>query len=411
MKYGEGSSLQVQVNQNSTGQIPKQSVVSTTVYTILFSISLVHLLNDSITAAIPAMFPVLKESLHLNFAQVGMIGFVLNITSTVLQPLIGNFTDSRPQPKLLPMGVLFSLVGVIALAMASQFMSTILAVMLIGVGSAVLHPESSRVAFLAAGGKRGLAQSIFQTGGNIGQSLAPLLVMLLFVPLGQQGAFWFIPIFMLALAVQFRVAKWYGQHYRPKQKGGQTKKVSALPQSKIIIGLAVLTLLIFSKSIYTAGMTNFYAFYLIHHFGISVKESQLYLFMMLAAGTVGTFCGGPLADRFGRKAIIWFSILGAAPFALFLPYVSLFWSGVFSLAIGFILFLSMSVIIVYAQELVPGKVGMISGLFFGLSFGLAGIGSAGLGYIADHTSIEYIMHVCAYLPLLGLLTVFLPKTN
>ncbi|NIK77802.1 FSR family fosmidomycin resistance protein-like MFS transporter [Paenibacillus castaneae] len=384
----------------------------TTVFSILFSISLVHLLNDSIQSVIPAIFPILHESLKLSFSQIGWIAFTLNVTASLFQPLIGLYTDSKPKPFLLPVGVVFSLIGMFILAGANSFGLVILSVVFIGLGSSVLHPEASRVAYLAAGPRRGLAQSIFQTGGNIGQALAPVFTALIFVPFGQSGIIWFTFAAMAAIVVQVFVAKWY-RNYISRQSTQRRSVItkSNLPKKIIAYAMVILILLLFSKFVYVASMTGFYAFYLIEHFQLSTGYAQVFIFSLLAAGAVGTFLGGPMADRFGRRNMIWFSILGTAPFSLLLPYANLFWSGVLCVLIGFILLSGFSVIIVYAQELLPGKVGTVSGLFFGLAFGLGGIGSVVLGNIADATSISFVIQLCAYLPLIGLLAAFLPTDH
>ncbi|OAS23616.1 MFS transporter [Paenibacillus oryzisoli] len=380
-----------------------------TVYAILFSISLVHLLNDAIQSVIPAIFPILHDSLQLSFTQIGWIAFTLNVTASLFQPLIGLYTDARPKPYLLPIGVVFSLFGIVVLAYAGTFSHVIMAVILVGLGSSVLHPESSRVAYLAAGPRRGLAQSIFQTGGNIGQALAPIFTALIFVPLGQFGIIWFTFAAAAGIIVQIFVAKWYQGALVVRatvRKSASVKK--PLPKKTVAYALGILIMLLFSKFVYVASMTGFYAFYLMDHFGVTTGRAQLIIFTLLAAGAVGTFMGGPLADRFGRRNMIWFSILGTAPFSMLLPFVNLFWSAVLCACIGFILLSGFSVIVVYAQELLPGKVGTVSGLFFGLAFGLGGIGSAVLGTLADATSIGFVIRLCAYLPLLGLFAAFLP---
>ncbi|MED4452165.1 MFS transporter [Metabacillus fastidiosus] len=389
----------------------KSSTSQVTAYSILMSISIVHLLNDSIQSVIPAIFPILQESLKLSFTQIGWIAFTLNITASMFQPLIGLYMDAKPKPFLLPIGVVFSLLGMIVLAFALDFWQIIVAVILIGIGSSVLHPEASRVAYLAAGPRRGLAQSIFQTGGNIGQALAPLFTALIFVPLGQFGIIWFTFAALIAIFVQVYVARWYGSYI--KKQTVKTKKViekkNRLSKSMITYAIGILIMLLFSKFVYTASMTGFYAFYLMDRYDISTGHAQLFIFVLLAAGALGTFVGGPMADWLGRRNMIWFSILGTAPFSLLLPYANLFWSIILCFFIGFILLSGFSVIVVYAQELLPGKVGTVSGLFFGLAFGLGGLGSVVLGTLADHTSITFIMKICAYLPLIGLLAVFLPK--
>ncbi len=383
-----------------------------TVFSILFMISSVHLLNDAIQSVVPAMFPILHESLNLSFSQIGLIGFALNVTASILQPLIGLYTDTKPKPYLLPIGILFTLAGVVGLAFAPSFLYIMLAVILIGIGSSVLHPESSRVAYLAAGPRRGLAQSIFQVGGNMGQALAPVMTALIFVPLGQKGVAWFAIAAIVALIIQTKVAHWYKANLIASPKPAKKEAVSGPVGARgaiVGVSLVILLMLLFSKFVYLSSMTGFYSFYAIDRFGISVDQAQLILFALLFAGMAGTFFGGPLADRLGRRNMIWFSILGTAPFSLLLPFVhSVFWAVVLCIFIGFILMSGFSVIVVYAQELLPNKVGTVSGLVFGVSFGLGGVGSAVLGKVADVSGIDLVIQVCAYLPLLGLLAAFLP---
>lgn len=388
----------------------KSLTTQATVYSILMSVSLVHLLNDSIQSVIPAIFPILQGSLKLSFTQIGWIAFTLNITASMFQPLIGLYTDKKPKPLLLPVGVVFSLFGMVVLAFASDFWQVILSVILIGVGSSVLHPEASRVAHLAAGPRKGLAQSIFQTGGNIGQALAPVFTALIFVPLGQFGILWFTLAALAAIVVQVYVARWYRDdiNRRAARKTKLALKANPLPAGKVAYAIGILIMLLFSKFVYMASMTGFYAFYPIDKHGVSTQQAQVFLFVLLVAGALGTFAGGPMADRFGRRNMIWFSILGTAPFSLLLPYANLFWSGALCFFIGFILLSGFSVIVVYAQELLPGKVGTVSGLFFGLAFGLGGLGSVVLGTLADQTNIAFVIQICAYLPLIGLLAAFLP---
>ncbi|MFD0676088.1 MULTISPECIES: MFS transporter [unclassified Paenibacillus] len=397
----------------SSGNSTSISSPQTTVFSIIFAISLVHLLNDSIQSIVPAMFPILHDALKLSYAQIGWIAFTLNITASFLQPLIGLYTDARPKPYILPIGVGFSLVGVVLLAFASSFPQILIAVVLLGIGSSVLHPEASRVAYLAAGPRRGLAQSIFQVGGNIGQALAPIFTALIFVPLGQFGIIWFTVAAGVAIVVQIYVAKWYKNHLSQRTKATQTarRSTSQLSKATLLLALFVLIMLLFSKFFYLSAMTGFYSFFLIQNFNMPVDRAQLIIFALLAAGVVGTFFGGPLADRFGRRNMIWFSILGAAPFSMLLPFANLFWSVVLCVLIGLIILSSSSVIVVYAQELLPGKVGTVSGLFFGLSFGLGGVGSAAMGTLADATSITFVIQLCAFLPLLGLLAAFLPSDS
>lgn len=385
-----------------------------TVYPILFAISMVHLLNDTMQSAIPALFPVLRESLSLSYGQIGWIAFAMNMTASVFQPLVGLYSDKRPRPYILPVGVFFTLIGVLLLAYAPTYGIILLAVTSVGLGSSVFHPESSRVAYLAAGDRRGLAQSIFQVGGNVGTSLGPLMSALIFIPLGQTSVAWFALAAIVAIVIQFYVAKWYGsQVVQPRKKrtsvGSDQLNRPSLSKGKIGLAITILVLLLFSKNVYSISISNFYAFFLMDHYGVAKEVAQYYVFAFLAAAAVGTFFGGPLADRFGRRNIIWVSILGTAPFSLLLPYANLFWSGILVVVAGFIMSSAFSIIVVYAQELLPGKVGLVSGLFFGLSFGLGGLGSAFLGNFADQMGIFYIMKICAFLPLIGLLTVLLPK--
>lgn len=396
-----------------TGAQTIERQANTMAFSILFAVSFVHFLNDTIQSVIPTMFPVLHESLNLTFSQIGLIGFALNITASVLQPLIGTYTDSKPTPYLLPAGVVFSMIGVTGLAYAKSFTVLILFVILIGIGSAVLHPEASRVAHLASGKRKGLAQSIFQLGGNTGQAIAPLLTAVIFVQYGQKSLIWFSLFAAIAVFVQFRVARWYKQDLTLKKMTANIKSVvtneKRLDKGLITLSVSILIVMLFSKFVYLASMNGYYSFFLIEKFGLTIKESQLYLFVLLFAGMIGTFFGGPLADRFGKRNIIWFSILGTAPFSLLLPYANPTIAIILLSCIGLILMSGFSVIIVYAQQLLPGRVGMVAGLFFGLAFGLGGIGSAVLGSVADATSVAYIIKICAYLPLLGLLAVFLPS--
>lgn len=393
----------------------KEMNASQTIFPVIFALCFVHLMNDTVQSVIPAIFPILKDSLALTFTQVGLIAFTLNATASVLQPLIGLYTDKRPLPYILPVGVMFTLAGVITLAYAPDYTMVLLAVVLVGIGSAIFHPESARVAYIAAGARKGMGQSIFQFGGNIGQALAPVMTALVFVRLGQGGAIWFSFAAGAAIVVQFFVANWYRRHLAvantQKQTQPKIQRSSALSGKKIAFALTILMLLLFSKNIYIAGISNYYSFYLIDHFHLTLGQAQMVLLAFLAANVLGLIIGGSLTDRFGRRNIIWFSVLGTAPFSIALPYAGLVGSIILLILIGLILSSTFSVIVVYAHELLPGKVGMVSGIFFGLSFGLGGIGAAVLGGIADSTSLEFILKITSFLPLLGILTALLPKDS
>ncbi len=378
---------------------------------VLVALSFAHLLNDTIQAVLPAMYPLLKAAYHLSFTQIGMITFGFQVTASVLQPLVGRYTDRRPLPYSLPWGMGLTLIGIILLAAANSYAWLLVASVLIGMGSAIFHPEASRLARLASGGRHGFAQSLFQVGGNLGSSLGPLAAALIVVPRGQAHVLWFSVLAGLAIVLLTRIGGWYQRHL------GQERAAASVPhpvpstglsRPQVLRAVIVLGVLIFSKYIYLASLTSYYTFYLISRFGVSIQHAQLYLFAFLFAVAAGTIIGGPVGDRFGRKVVIWISILGVAPFSLALPHVGLIPTAVLSVVIGLILASAFSAILVYAQELVPGKVGLIAGLFFGFAFGIAGIGSAALGKLADLTSIEYVFQVCSYLPLLGLTTVLLP---
>jgi MFS transporter, FSR family, fosmidomycin resistance protein len=394
---------------NSPAVIDPKALAQTTVYSILFTISFTHLLNDMLQSVIPAIYPLMKQNFHLSFTEIGLITFTFQVTASLLQPFVGHFTDKTPRPYSLAIGMGFTLTGLIALSLAPNFFAILIAVSLIGMGSSVFHPESSRVAHLASGGKKGLAQSIFQLGGNAGSAIGPLLAALIIVPYGQFNIIWFALIAIVGIIVLVRVGTWYKGHLALKKKSTAPVPHRTLPKARVVTSLAILLVLIFSKYFYMASMSSYFTFYLIDKFHVSVQQSQIHLFIFLASVAAGTLLGGPLGDRFGRKYIIWISILGAAPFTLLLPYANLFWSAVLSVIIGVIISSAFSAILVYATELVPGKVGMIAGLFFGFAFGMGGLGSAVLGKLADVTSVEYVFKVCAYLPLIGIITGLLPN--
>ncbi|SDH08269.1 MFS transporter [Mucilaginibacter gossypii] len=389
---------------------PKK-LVQQTVYSILFTISLAHFINDMLQSVIPSIYPLIKQRFSLNFTQIGLITFTYQITASILQPFVGLYTDKKPKPYSLAIGMGFTLSGLMLASFAGNFYIMLMAVSLIGIGSSIFHPESSRVAHLASGGKKGLAQSIFQLGGNAGSAIGPLLAALIVIPYGQSNVIWFCLIAFAGILVLLRIAKWYAERLSFNAKNKNAKETVQLNISKrrVIFSLGILLVLIFSKYFYLASITSYYTFFLINKFHLSIQQSQIYLFMFLGSVAAGTLFGGPLGDRFGRKYIIWISILGVAPFTMLLPYVSLFWTGVLSVFIGLILSSAFSAILVYATELVPGKVGLIAGLFFGLAFGMGGLGSAVLGKVADMTSINYVFKICAYLPLIGIFTGLLPN--
>ncbi|PZE22781.1 MFS transporter [Paenibacillus xerothermodurans] len=383
-----------------------------TLFSILFAVSLVHLLNDTIQSVVPAIFPIVKESLQLSYTQLGLIAFALNATASILQPAIGFYSDSKPKPYLLPLGMAATLVGVLGLALAGSFSVMLLSVALVGIGSAVFHPESAKIAYMAAGQRRGLAQSIFQVGGSTGQALAPIMTALIFVPLGQFGIIWFTIAAAAAIAIQTYTARWYSSQLRlrpAKRKLQQTAPTTTGSRRQVRFAVSILLLLVSTKMAYLAAITSFYSFYLIEHFQLPIGQAQWIVFGFLFAGAVGTFFGGAIADLWGRRNMIWFSIIAALPFALALPYVNVQLSVLFSIIIGLTIMSSGSVTVVYAQELLPGKVGTVSGLFFGLSFGMGGLSAAALGMLADATSIGFVIKLCALLPLLGLMTILLPS--
>jgi len=384
-----------------------------TVFGVIIAISFCHLLNDMMQSLLPAIYPDLKADLGLSFGQIGLVTLVYQLTASILQPLVGLYADRRPTPLALPGGTLFSLAGLVVLSIAHSYAILLVGASLLGVGSSVFHPESSRVARMAAGDRHGLAQSLFQVGGNTGQALGPLAAALVVVRWGQSSVAFFALLLLFSGAILWNVGRWYKHHglARLDRGVGRTAIHAQLPRSTIVRGIAVLLALIFSKYVYLTSLTSYYTFYLIEHFALSVQAAQLHLFVFLAAIAVGTILGGPIGDRFGRKRVIWLSIVGALPFTLLLPYASLFWTGPLTVLIGLILASAFPAIVVFAQELVPGKVGMISGLFFGLAFGAGGIGAAWLGALADATSLEHVYRLCAFLPLIGLLTALLPDAE
>lgn len=386
-----------------------------TAFAILSMLAVCHMLNDMLQSIISAVYPLLKDSLLLNFTQIGLITLVFQLSSSIFQPVVGLITDRRPQPYSLPIGMAFSMIGILSLSFAGSFIHVLIAVFLTGLGSSIFHPEASRLAYMASGGKTGLAQSIFQVGGNFGSSVGPLLALWIITPYGQQNIKWLSLIALVCIGIMFVISKWYKSNlYRlkpAKKDDSRIEKQSIYSSGKVAFAITILLILIFSKYVYMASLNSYYMFYLIDKFGVSVKDAQLFLFAFLFAVALGTIIGGPIGDRIGRKYVIWVSILGTAPFALIMPHVGLLWTCVLSIFIGFILSSAFSAILVYAQELVPGKVGLIGGLFFGLAFGIAGIASAILGKIADETSIQHVYDICAYLPLIGLVAAFLPNTK
>jgi len=382
-----------------------------TAFRILAAISVCHLLNDMMQSVVPAVYPILKTSYHLDFSQIGMITASLQITASLLQPVVGMYTDKHPKPYSLAIGMGFTLTGLLLLASAPSFLAILAAVALVGVGSAVFHPESSRIARLASGGQHGLAQSLFQVGGNAGSATGPLLAAFIVLPQGQHSIAYFSGIALLAMLILARVGSWYKTHHPPTASRAVPPRHATLTPRQVTIAMAVLIALVFSKYIYLASLTSYYTFYLMSKFHVSVQNAQVHLFLFLGAVAAGTFAGGPIGDRIGRKYVIWASILGILPFTLALPYANLFWTGVLTVIIGMVLASAFSAIVVYAQELVPGRVGAVSGLFFGLAFGVAGIGAALLGRLADATSIDFVYRTCAFLPAIGLLTAFLPNVE
>ena len=378
---------------------------------ILLGLCFSHLLNDTIQSLIPAIYPVLKTTFRLDFGQIGLITLTFQLTSSLLQPLVGAYTDHKPKPFSLAIGMGVSLCGLLLLSRAWDYAVVLLAAGLVGVGSSIFHPEATRLARFSSGGRHGFAQSVFQLGGYMGTAFGPALAAIIVVPAGQHSIAWFSIVALVAIVVLSRVGFWYRKVRTSRQKKSASLNRPPLPGWKVFATISILAALIFSKYFYLASISSYYTFYLIDRFHLSIQSSQMLLFLFLFAVAVGTIIGGPIGDRYGRKLVIWFSILGVTPFTILLPYANLFWTGVLSVIIGLILASAFSAIIVYGQELVPGKVGMIGGVFYGLAFGMGGLGSAVLGKLADLTSINFVYHVCSFLPLIGLLTIFLPNLD
>ena len=398
--------------QNSLDQITSSVSGSGhhTAFRVLGAISFSHFLNDMIQSLILAIYPLLKGTFSLSFAQIGLITLTYQVTASLLQPIVGFYTDRHPKPFSLAFGMGCTLVGLLVLAAANTYGTLLFAAAVVGTGSSIFHPESSRVARMASGGQHGLAQSIFQVGGNTGSAMGPLLAAWIIIPHGQRSIAWFSIAAILAIAVLWQVGHWYRRRQKRSGREARTRlgRQTGLPTRTLVLSLLILLVLIFSKFFYLASISSYYMFYLMHRFSLSVQSAQVHLFAFLFAVAMGTVMGGPIGDRFGRKHVIWFSILGAAPFALIMPYASLMWTGILAFVIGLILASAFSAILVFAQELLPGKVGTVSGLFFGLAFGMGGIGAAVLGKLADLHGITFVYHLCSYLPLLGVLTAFLP---
>jgi FSR family fosmidomycin resistance protein-like MFS transporter len=391
---------------------PRDQSAGKALFGILAAISVCHLLNDMVQSLIPAIYPILKSSFHLDFGQIGLMSFTYQLVASLLQPFVGLYTDKRPKPYSLVVGMGFTLIGLLLLATAPTFAVLLLAAAFVGMGSSVFHPESSRVARLASGGRHGLAQSLFQVGGNAGSALGPLLAAFLVLPRGQHSIVWCSLATLIGIVILFRVGRWYRTNARSVPRPQRVAfHHPGIPTRTVAFSIAILVALIFSKYFYLASLSSYYTFYLISKFHVSVRAAQLLLFLFLGATAAGTLVGGPIGDRIGRKPVIWGSIVGVLPFTLILPYVNLFWTAMLTVVIGLIIASAFTAILVYAQELMPGKVGTVSGLFFGLAFGMGGVGAAILGQVADATSITFVYRVCAFLPVIGLLTAFLPDVE
>jgi MFS transporter, FSR family, fosmidomycin resistance protein len=380
-----------------------------TVYTVLFAVAACHMMNDTLQALMLSIYPMLRDSYALTFGQVGVMTMVFQVTASILQPLIGHYTDRRPLPYSLPVAPICMLAGLVLLGLATSYPVLLIAAGGIGIGSAIFHPEASRVARLASGGRFGTAQSLFQVGGNLGTAIGPLLAAAIVIPHGQKSVIWFGMISLTAIVTLGYIGRWYGAHLSAKSsERASTVATHGLSPTLVHLSIAILMVLMFSKFVYMSSFHSFYTLYLIDHFHVGVRDAQIYLFVFLGAVAVGTYAGGPIGDRIGRKAVIWFSILGTLPFSLALPYANLFWTVALTIPIGLILSSAFSAMVVYAQELMPGRVGMISGMFFGFAFGVAGLGAALLGMVADVKGIEFVYAICSVLPALGLLAIFLP---
>jgi MFS transporter, FSR family, fosmidomycin resistance protein len=399
----------VQVPDLRSGSVGKAVAVAGPAYVVLGGISFSHFLNDTMQSLIPSVYPILKASYALDFAQIGLITLAFQFTASLLQPVVGHFTDKKAQPFSLAIGMGFTFFGLLLLSVAQQYLVILVAAALVGLGSAVFHPESARIARLASGGRYGFAQSVFQVGGSLGTSMGPLLAALIVVPFGQPSIAWFSSIAFLAIMILWRIGRWYQPQITTKRPAPLHAHPDAPSSRRVVTALVVLVALLFSKQLYVSSLSSYYIFYLIEKFGVSTQAAQIYLFIFLAANAAGALFGGPLGDRFGRKYVIWFSILGALPFTLALPYAGLLASAVLTVIIGLVISSATSSIIVFAQELMPHRFGMISGVFFGVAFGIGGLGAAVLGRVADQMGMPFVYQVCAYLPAIGLLAVFLPK--